>query len=36
MASLTQGLFEQALKIVKGRETWRAAVHGVAEQDATE
>ena len=28
--------FEQALEMVKDREAWRAAVHGVAELDTTE
>ena len=28
--------FEQTLGIVKGRETWHAAVHGVAGSDTTE
>ena len=36
MASLTQWVLEQTLKIVEGMETWGAAVHGVAEPDTTE
>ena len=28
--------FEQTLEDMKGREAWRAAVHGVTESDTTE